>query len=265
MGWLPEPVHEQLQQLMDHSEVQQLVTYLPHDLQAAAQTPEGFAIAIVLTLALGVLLLLALGSTKRKRSNTIVLAGPVNSGKSSLFFQLRDGSQHNGLVASIEPNSGSCNLSSGKKASVVDIPGHHSFRHRLQESLKTAAGVVFVVDAVEISPKRVEAAEMLYEILTDPAFSKQRVPLLIACNKADLEEEAHSVEFIRKTLEKQLDALRNSKSAGIGKDAATQITALGPVDKPFSLKALRSKVVLAECSALANNLSEVHAFINSCV
>lgn len=266
MSWLPEPVEEQLQKLIEHPEVKQLVSYLPHDFQTTAQTPEGLAIAIILSFLLSLVLLWALSATRKKRSNTILLAGPMNSGKSTLFFQLRDGSQHNGLVASMQENSGTCSLPAGKKFRALDIPGHHSSRHRLEASLKDAAGVVFVVDAVEVSPKRMDAAEMLFEVLTNPLFVKQRLPLLIACNKADLEEEAHSVGHIRKTLEKQLDGLRKSKSAGIGKDAAMQVTALGPVDKAFSFdSSLRSKVLLAECSALASQLTDVHKFISSCV
>jgi signal recognition particle receptor subunit beta len=265
MSWLPEPVHQQLQQLLEHSELQRVLTYLPQDLQAAAQTPEGLAIAILLTVALGLLLVLVLTSGKKQRGTAIVLAGPANSGKSTLFFQLRDGSQHNGFVASMQENSSISSTPSGKKYALVDIPGHHSFRTQLEKSLEKAAAVVFVVDAVEMSNRRVEEAEMLYELLTNPTFFKRRVPLLIACNKADMEEEAHTVDWIKKTLEKQLHDLRSSKSVGIGKDAATQSTVLGATDKPFSFKGLRSKVVLAECSAKANQLSEVQAFISSCV
>jgi signal recognition particle receptor subunit beta len=265
MSWLPEPVHEHLEQLLDHSGIQQLLKYLPHDLQAAASTPEGLATAVILSATLGLLLLLALSSGSRKRSSTVVLAGPVNSGKSSLFFQIRDGTQHNGLVASMQENSGVCSLPSGKSCRLVDIPGHHSFRHRLEASLRDAAAVVFVVDAVEISPRRVEAAEMLYEVLNNPSFHKQRLPLLLACNKSDLEEDAHSVDFIRKTLEKQLNELRSSKSVGIGKDAAAHSTVMGPTDKPFSFERLRSKVVLVECSATAGSLADVTVFISSCV
>ena len=106
--------------------------------------------------------------------------------------------------------------------------------------------------------------EMLYEVLINPNFQKQRVPLLIACNKADLEEETHSVDFIKRTLERQLDAMRKTKTAGIGKDSASQV-ALGAADKPFSLQGLRNKVVIAECSAKEGHLTDVLGFISSCL
>eukprot|EP00878_Enallax_costatus_P021529 GHUV01022794.1.p2 GENE.GHUV01022794.1~~GHUV01022794.1.p2 ORF type:complete len:149 (+),score=42.29 GHUV01022794.1:368-814(+) len=144
-------------------------------------------------------------------------------------------------------------------------PGWLLACRRTQRSVQDAAGVVFLIDAVEITPNKVEAADMLYEILVNPGVQKQRIPVLIACNKADLEEEAHSVEFIRKTLEKQLDAMRKTKTVGIGKDAASQSPALGTLDKPFSLQGLRNKVVLAECSALQGQLADVKSFISSCL
>jgi signal recognition particle receptor subunit beta len=152
----------------------------------------------------------------------------------------------------------------GKQARLLDIPGHHSFRHKLESSLKDAACIVFVLDAVEITPHKVEAAEMLYELLTNAALSKQRTPLLLACNKADLEEEAHSTEFIRKTLERQLDAMRKTKTAGIGKEASGGV-ALGAADKPFSFQGLRSKVVIVECSAKMGQLDDVKSFIAGCL
>lgn len=152
----------------------------------------------------------------------------------------------------------------GRQARLLDIPGHHSFRHKLESSVKDAAGIVFVIDAVEITPHKVEAAEMLYELLTNSSFAKSRTPLLLACNKADLEEEAHSTEFIRKTLERQLDAMRKTKTAGIGKEASAGV-ALGAADKPFSFAGLCSKVALVECSAKAGQLDDVRAFIAGCL
>lgn len=262
---LPEALREQLQLLLEHHPViSQLISYLPHDLRRVAATPEGF-LALIVTAAVGVLVLLALtSSVKSKKGSSIIIAGPVNAGKSTLFYQLKDGTQHNGLVASMEQNTAMCSIA-GKQARVLDIPGHHSFRHKLDSSLKDAAGVVFLVDSAEITPHKVEAAEMLYEVLNNPAVHKQRIPLLITCNKADLEEEAHSVDFIRKTLEKQLDAMRKTKAAGIGKEAGAQSLALGAPDKPFSLQALRGKVQLVECSAKEGQLDDVKAFIASCL
>ena len=48
------------------------------------------------------------------------------------------------------------------------------------------------------------ACRFLYEVLTHPAVRKRRVPVLLACNKADHGAKAHTVDFIRKRLEKEM-------------------------------------------------------------
>lgn len=261
-GVLPDGVRQQLQQTID-SGLPEAAQQLPAELL----TPEGLVVIAIASLVIGVLLLRLLlgGAGGSKRGSTVVIAGPPNSGKTTLFFQLKDGSLHNGVVASMGDNAAPLKLRSNhggsKTALLLDIPGHHSMRHRLEDALKDAAAVVCVVDAVEVTPHRTEAADMLYEVLTHPVVQRARTPILIACNKMDLEMEAHSVDFIRKTLERQLDAMRKTRTAAIGKDAGGGAAALGPPDKPFSFAALRTKVALVQVSAKAGNLDEVITFI----
>lgn len=45
----------------------------------------------------------------------------------------------------------------------------------------------------------------LYDVLTHPAVIGRRLPIFLACNKSDMGVKAHSVDFIRKRLEKELD------------------------------------------------------------
>ncbi|KAF8063052.1 Srprb [Scenedesmus sp. PABB004] len=266
---LPEPLRAALEGLIAQQPLHGLLAALPADLAAVAGTPEGL-LAILLSLALGALCLLALAGGRRQRTgSTILLCGPAGGGKTTLFFTLVDGSTHNGVVASMRENAGTAAIPSPrggtKAARLLDVPGHHAFRHRLEAALGEAAGVVFVVDAVDITPHRLEAADALWEVLCHPGVQRRRTPLLVACNKADLDEEAHSVDFIRKTLERQLDAMRRTKTAGIGKDAAGSAAALGPADAPFSFAGLRSRVLLAECSAQEGQLGDVTAFMAACV
>lgn len=104
---IPDALRQQLQLLLEHQPiVKQIIQYLPSDLQRVAGTPEGL-VALLLTAAVGLLVLLALaGTSKSKKGSSILLAGPMNAGKSTMYYQLVDGSQHNGLVASMEQNTG---------------------------------------------------------------------------------------------------------------------------------------------------------------
>lgn len=265
---LPGVVKQQLQQVLDAGLVpQQLVSSLPPDAQWLLSTPEGLALSLlgVFLALLALLMLLGRVLGRRKRGSTVVIAGPPNSGKTTLFFQLKDGGVHNGVVASMSENAATVALrpprGGSKAAALLDVPGHHSMRHRLEAALADAAAIVFVVDAVEVSPHRTEAADMLFEVLAHPAVARGRVPVVIACNKMDLELEAHSVDFVRKTLERQLDAMRKTRAAAIGKDAGARPALGGAGGAAFSFAALPNKVALVEASAKAGQLGDVVAFV----
>lgn len=227
------------------------------------QSPEAvLALTIILAGVIAFFFFTSSATTRTGRS--LLITGPCNSGKTTLFLQLRHGTVHSGTVASMQENDDVCQVALGSRAAslrLVDMPGHHSFRHKLEQHLKDADGVVFVVDALEMTPNRTEAAEMLYEILSNPAFYKQRTPLFIACNKMDLEHEAHSPAFITKTLERQLDSMRRTKTAGMGQGRSTTVSAMGRTDKPFAFEGLSNKVTVGKMSALKRDLAAVVTFV----
>jgi len=55
-------------------------------------------------------------------------------------------------------------------------------------------------------------AEQLYDVLASRAVSSRQMPVLLLANKSDCGAKAHSVEFIRKRLEKALDQLRTTRA-----------------------------------------------------
>jgi signal recognition particle receptor subunit beta len=117
-------------------------------------------LVVLITLAFTLLFRVLLAPKGRSRGNVIVLAGPCNSGKTALFLQLRDGSTHNGTVASMQENSSSVKVVGAKgrpvgSVTVLDVPGHERLRHKLEQHLKDAAAVIFVVDAVDVTPHKV--------------------------------------------------------------------------------------------------------------
>ncbi|KAG5001678.1 hypothetical protein JHK87_022750 [Glycine soja] len=123
-----------------------------------------YAVAAVLILT--TVLLLSIRFLKRAKSNTIVLTGLSGAGKTVLFYQLRDGSIHEGTVTSMEPNEDTFLLHSEtvpkrkvKPVCVVDVPGHSRLRPKLDEYLPKAAAIVFVVDAVDFLPNCRAASE----------------------------------------------------------------------------------------------------------
>ncbi|XP_038982670.1 signal recognition particle receptor subunit beta-like [Phoenix dactylifera] len=203
---------------------------------------------------------------KPSKSTTIVLAGLSGSGKTALFYQLRDGSTHQGTVTSMDPNEGTFVLHSElekkgklKPIHLVDVPGHSRLRSKLDEFLPHAAGLIFVVDALDFLPNCRAAAEYLYDILTKASIVKRKTPILILCNKVD-KVTAHSKEFIKKQLEKEIDKLRTSRNAISSADIADEYT-LGVPGEAFSFSQCRNKVSVAEASGLTGEVSQVEQFI----
>ncbi|XP_030545088.1 signal recognition particle receptor subunit beta-like [Rhodamnia argentea] len=244
----------------------QLRELLHQFLQHVHQIPPAQLYAAIAVLSLTTLFLLSIRLFRRKKSNTIVLTGQGGSGKTVLFYQLRDGSSHLGTVTSMEPNEGTFILHSeaSKKGKirpvhVIDVPGHSRLMPKLDEVLPLAAGLVFVVDALDFLRNCRAASEYLYDILTNASVVKKKIPVLILCNKTD-KVSAHTKEFIRKQLEKELDKLRASRSAISAADIANDFT-LGIPGEAFAFTQCQNRVTVAEASGLTGEIAQVEEFI----
>ncbi|XP_066359447.1 uncharacterized protein [Miscanthus floridulus] len=218
------------------------------------QPPEQIYIAGAVV-ALTILLLIVASCLKSSKSNTIVLSGLSGSGKTTIFYQLRDGSSHQGTVTSMEENNDTFVLHSEQESKgkvkpvhVVDVPGHSRLKPKLDEVLPKAAGVVFVVDAQDFFSSMQAAAEYLYDILTKATVVKKKVPVLIFCNKTD-KVTAHSKEFIKKQLEKEINKLRESRNAISSADISDEVQ-LGVPGEAFNFSQCQNKVAVAEGAGL---------------
>ncbi|CAI9104973.1 OLC1v1003778C1 [Oldenlandia corymbosa var. corymbosa] len=234
------------------------------------KTPPNQLYAAIAVIIFTVLLFIILRLFKRESSNTIVLTGLSGSGKTVLFYQLRDGSSHQGTVTSMEPNEGIFVLHSEtikkgkiKPIHVVDVPGHSRLRTKLDDYVPKAAGIVFVVDAVEFLPNCRAAAEYLYEILTSASVVKRKIPLLILCNKVE-KVTAHTKEFVRKQLEKEIDKLRASRTVVSDADVTNEFT-LGTPGETFTFSQCLNQVTIAEASGLTGDVLQLEDFIRGVV
>jgi signal recognition particle receptor subunit beta len=113
------------------------------------------------------------------------------------------------------------------------------------------------------------AADMLYDVLGNPTVQKGRVPLLVACNKMDLSS-AHTAEFTRKRLEKEMEILRSSRASmqdtttargGSGSGAAA--ASIGKPGQPFSFESCSNAITCAATSVLQNELMPVYDFLET--
>ncbi|KAJ4900828.1 signal recognition particle binding [Raphanus sativus] len=194
-----------------------------------------------------ILLLLSIRLARRTKFNTVLLSGLSGSGKTVLFYQLLDGSSHQGTKGKI------------KHVHLVDVPGHSRLRPKLEEFLPQAAAIVFVVDALEFIHNCRAASEYLYDILTNANVVKKKIPVLLCCNKTD-KLTAHTKEFIRKQMEKEIEKLRASRSAVSTADIANDFT-IGIEGEVFSFSHCSNKVTVAEASGLNGETFQVQDFI----
>ncbi|XVF13698.1 hypothetical protein REPUB_Repub08aG0230200 [Reevesia pubescens] len=258
---------DQLEQLKSQLEPwkNQLEQWLHQGIEYLNQIPPIQLYAAIAVLLISTLLLLSIRLFKRTKSNTIVLTGLSGCGKTVLFYQLRDGTSHQGTVTSMEPNEGTFVLNSEsnkgkiKPVHLVDVPGHSRLRPKLDEFLPQAAGIVFVVDSLDFLPNCRLASEYLYDILTKASVVKKKIPVLICCNKSE-KVTAHTKEFIRKQLEKEIDKLRASRSAISAADISNDFT-LGVPEEVFAFTQCRNKVTVAEASGLTGEVAEIEQFI----
>lgn len=210
----------------------------------------------------------------RKREDTVVIVGPCDAGKTTLFYQLRDGSPAADTVASMQENQDTFPLA-GEKAgahpvTLVDVPGHPRVRGAFERHMGAAKGVVFLLDSVTFVPQKTDTAEQLYEVLSHPAVLSNRTPLLLACNKSDVGVKAHTPEFIRKMLEKELDQICGTRGSLDDGSRGSGDVALGRPGEQFSFEGLATaqgvKVTFAHTSCLsAEGAQPIAAFIRKCV
>ncbi|XBI08608.1 hypothetical protein VPH35_136313 [Triticum aestivum] len=204
------------------------------------QPPEQIYVAVAV-IAVTILVLVAASCLKSSKPNTIVLSGLSGSGKTVLFYQ-------KGKI---------------KPVHVIDVPGHARLKSKLDEVLPQAAGVVFVVDALDFLSSMQASAEYLYDILTKATVVKKRIPVLIFCNKTD-KVTAHSKEFIKKQLEKEVNKLRESRNAISSADISDEVQ-LGLPGEAFNFSQCQNKVIVDEGAGLTGDVSAVEQFIREYV
>lgn len=190
--------------------------------------------------------------SKKAVKSTVLLAGPAGSGKTamlhnvstrqhsvfgpptepddqhsiSLPLQLAFGSTVDTLT-SMKPNTIRKKLAGDEQdpsapvVTLVDFPGAATLRAPLLRTAADSGAIVVVLDATTPRNHIVDAADLLYDLFTDPVVSAAAPPVLLAVNKWDLST-ATSMDHIQQQLEVELDRLKTSRAAVgvIGDDTA---------------------------------------------
>ncbi|XP_064642328.1 signal recognition particle receptor subunit beta-like isoform X1 [Lineus longissimus] len=188
---------------------------------------------------------------RKNKRNGVLLVGLCDSGKTLLWSRLVNKKFVNSHT-SIRDNCGIYKIPDHSKTlRLFDLPGHERTRSKFIDSYKdNARGVIFVVDSTTIQKEIKDAAEFLYNILSDGVFSYNAPPVLVACNKHD-QTFAKSSKVVQDQLEKEMNTLRVTRSAQLESTEGTgnNNTFLGKRNKDFEFGDLRPfKVEFVECS-----------------
>ena len=141
----------------------------------------------------------------RKRGRVILFVGPSEAGKTSIFAQVAFGKGVE-TVTSTTPNTADYEVPGGTKAPLIlkDLPGHERVRNKFWEANKIGMrGIVCVMDAAGGSKAVRDAAESLYNILTDSIVNSVKPNILVFANKQDLPT-AKGASVLRHQLEREM-------------------------------------------------------------
>eukprot|EP00928_Gymnodinium_smaydae_P086970 TRINITY_DN71347_c0_g1_i1.p1 TRINITY_DN71347_c0_g1~~TRINITY_DN71347_c0_g1_i1.p1 ORF type:complete len:259 (-),score=46.89 TRINITY_DN71347_c0_g1_i1:81-857(-) len=203
--------------------------------------------------------------TRRALGKSVLLFGQCGSGKTTLFFQLRDG-EETSYVSSLKPHRDTFQIKTGSEdgdvigpIEVIDFPGHQRLRTKAVALIKEGRCIVYVVDADD-KQKLKDVAEHLYELLTQQDICELHTPILLAINKSDLSS-ARSDKFILDEIDREIEQMRVSRGATLeGQDQADSY--LGVDGEKFKLLE-HSPCPITTCrvSAKQQQLQPVYDFL----
>uniref|UniRef100_A0A1I7X8D4 Signal recognition particle receptor subunit beta n=1 Tax=Heterorhabditis bacteriophora TaxID=37862 RepID=A0A1I7X8D4_HETBA len=148
-------------------------------------------------------------------SNTILLVGLSDSGKTRIFSKIANNKAEPITYTSFQENILELNIK-GKQLKVVDFPGAERLRKQLIEKWlrkerSSLCGIVFVVDSSSFTKRVRDVAEFLYDVALE---SGKKIPILAACNKQD-HSLAKSCQVINSLLEKEMGLINKSRLAAL--------------------------------------------------
>jgi signal recognition particle receptor subunit beta len=212
--------------------------------------PNTYGLVVGVVVGILTLLLIWWWTSRKSLGRDLIICGACDSGKTTLLGQLVAGKPVGTCTSMVENRKSWCE-EGVPSMDLVDVPGHERIRGAVMERCGPGArGILFVVDSCTVIKHVRDVAEFLHSILTLPSVAANSPPLLVFCNKQDLDL-AKSSQLIKTALEKELDKVRVSRSnqlAGL-EGTNNSVVFIGKEGKPFTFSDLRARVEFCEGSS----------------
>lgn len=91
------------------------------------------------------------------------------------------------------------------------MPGHYNFKTALQTEASGAKAIIVLLDSKEKN-KFGEAAEVIYDLLSDIEIVDQQIPILVACNKQDVVFAKNPLQ-IEREITNEIEQIRKVRKA----------------------------------------------------
>ena len=95
---------------------------------------------------------------------------------------------------------------------MTDIPGHYNFRSEITKNLQSAKAIVVLLDSKD-KAKYAEAAEILYDVISNLDIISEQIPILVACNKQDLALASQNALKLERDLSTEIEQIRKVRMA----------------------------------------------------
>ncbi|ORX95157.1 P-loop containing nucleoside triphosphate hydrolase protein [Basidiobolus meristosporus CBS 931.73] len=229
------------------------------------------ALVVVAILAIVIVGFLSTGGHSKllknaKKNDAFLLLGLADSGKTSLYCDLRFGKVPT-TCTSMTENDGYVELKDPSETPltkapihIVDVPGHEKLRFKFADYMPITRGVVFVVDSTTINKFKHSIADYLYDVLSNNHTLRSEISVLVACNKSELLT-AFRKEKIQEILESEIDRIRVTRGAALethdSGDGGNVTEFLGFEDQKFKFEHLTNLVTFAECSVEKKQTEEI--------
>lgn len=164
-------------------------------------------------------------------------------------------------VSSMSANEGHVKV--GKRfVHVIDSPGYDRLRMKQFDDHKCKCkGIIFLLDSLAFLSNNRDVGDFLYTVLSDPVVSRNRIPILVACNKQD-EPKSKSCRVISKQLEREMNVIRETRIAALDSTHSSNEQnriLLGSRERDFTWSDLKNPIEFVDCSAKSDDDNSIES------